>query len=106
VLLCCPGAQVVAALMVLQAVPGLSTTNAAQQQQQQHPDAADDAEDEVDLPCVPVQRSGAVDRLLQLPGATARALHSRWRAGVPLTVLGALDGLNMQVRAELFSALQ
>eukprot|EP00775_Hariotina_reticulata_P009775 gene9775-9932_t len=92
--------KVVAALMALQAVPGLSPDSSAQQQQQ--PGTACDEEDDVDLPCVPVQRNPALERLLQLPGATARSLHARWRAGVPLTVLGTLDGLNMQAETTAY----
>lgn len=73
-------AQVAAALLSLQALPQLDALNC-----------------QLEAPTVQVARSATIDKLLPQPGAVAQQLYARWRAGVPLAVVGTLDGMNVQV---------
>lgn len=73
--------QAAAALLSLQALPQLDAANW-----------------QLEPPILQVDRSAAVDKVLSQPGTAALQLYARWRAGVPLAVVGTLDGLNLQVR--------
>jgi hypothetical protein len=75
--------QVVAAMQCFQVLPGPAAFEEQQMLQQ---------------PTQQVQRSAAVDKLLPVPSSSAQQLYAMWRVGVPLTALGSMEGVNMQVR--------